>query len=225
MDRAYEWNFAAVARYSDIFINALWVTIQLSVLVVIVGMLAGMLLLALRRMPIPVIPWIATALIEVLRAVPPLVLLVWIYYCLPILTGMGLSSFQTAVIALGLYSAAFYAEIFRAGVQTIDKGLIEAGLSVGMSPGQIFRRIVSPLAFQRVLPPFVSQGVLVIKNTSLAGYISVHELLYQGQRISIEIFRPIEVLTIIALMYIALIVPLSTASNIFEKSYRKRYGL
>ncbi len=221
----YEWNFAALARFRGLFLQALGTTISLSIAVIITGMALGLLLTMIRRSSIPVLPWVAVGFIEVVRAVPPLVLLVWIYYCMPILLGFGLSNYHTTVLSLSLYSAAFYSEIFRAGAQSIDRGLVEAGLSVGMNRVHILGRIVGPLAFQRVLPPFVSQCILVIKNTSLGGYIAVQDLLYQGQRVTNEIFRPLEVLTTVALIYIALIVPLSVFANIHEKAYRKRYGL
>jgi polar amino acid transport system permease protein len=149
--------------------------------------------------------------------------LVWIYYCMPILTGLSLSGFYTAVLALSLYSAAFYSEIFRAGFQSIEKGHIEASLSVGMTRGQILRRITGPLAFQRIFPPLVSQCVLVIKNTSLAGYIAVAEILYQGQQVSIRTFRPLEVLTIVAIIFLIIILPLTLIANKLEAKYRKKY--
>lgn len=222
---SYQWDFASILRFRGLFLQAIGTTVWLSISVVVVGVLLGLLLTAIRRSSIPILPWIVIGFVEVLRAVPPLVLLVWVYYCMPILLGFGLTNYQTTVLALALYSSAFYAEIFRAGAQSIDKGLIEAGQSVGMTRTQVLTRIVGPLAFQRVLPPFVSQCILVIKNTSLGGYIAVQELLYQGQRVSIEIFRPLEVLTMVALIYIAMIVPLSALANRYEKSTRKRYGL
>lgn len=222
---SYDWNFMALWRFRHLFFQAVGTTVVLSLTVIVLGMALGLALTAIRRSSLPVLPWIAIVFIEVVRAVPPLVLLVWVYYCMPILLGVGLTNYQTTVLALAAYSAAFYSEIFRAGAQSIDRGLIEASLSVGMSPLQIFRRVVGPLAFQRVLPPFISQCILVIKNTSLGGYIAVQELLYQGQRVSIEIFRPLEVLTLVALIYIAIIVPLSVFANTWEKANRKRYGL
>lgn len=221
----YDWDFQTVFRYRHLFIDALGTTLSLSILVVAFGVIAGLVLAGMRRAHFAPFVWFATIFTELVRAVPPLVLLVWIYYCMPILLGLSFSAYTTTVVALGLYSAAFYAEIFRAGAQSIEKGLLEAGLSVGMTRPQSFRRITAPLAFQRILPPFVSQCVLVIKNTSLGSYIAVQELLYQGQRVSIETFRPIEVLSTVAVVFIVIIVPLSTFANIYEKRHRTKFGL
>jgi polar amino acid transport system permease protein len=219
----YEWNFAVVLEYREVFLRAIGLTLTLAVTTILCGMALGLALYLLRANAWRVVSGLMAAIVEVLRAVPPLVLLVWIYYCMPILTGLSLTGFQTAVLALSLYSSAFYSEIFRAGFQSIEKGQIEAGFSVGMTRFQILHRITGPLAFQRIFPPLVSQCVLVIKNTSLAGYIAVAEILYQGQQISIRTFRPLEVLTIVALIFLAVILPLTLFANVMEAKYRKKY--
>jgi polar amino acid transport system permease protein len=223
MSSNYEWDFSVVFEYRDVFLRAIGTTLTLAVMTIICGMILGLILYLLRTSSWRPVYGIITAIVEVLRAVPPLVLLVWIYYCMPILTGLSLSGFQTGVLALSLYSSAFYSEIFRAGFQSIDKGQIEAGFSVGMSRTQILRRITGPLAFQRIFPPLVSQCVLVIKNTSLAGYIAVAEILYQGQQVSIRTFRPLEVLTIVAAIFLAIILPLTFLANRMEAKYRRKY--
>lgn len=223
MQPAYEWKFSVLLDYRDVFLRAIGVTITLALTVILCGMAVGLVLYFVRANSWRAVNLAVTAFVEVLRAVPPLVLLVWIYYCLPILTGLSFSGFQTAVIALSLYSAAFYSEIFRAGFQSIEKGQVEAGYSVGMTRLQILRRITGPLAFQRVFPPLVSQCVLVVKNTSLAGYIAVAEILYQGQQVSMRTFRPLEVLTIVALIFLLIILPLTAIANATEAKYRRKY--
>lgn len=221
---SYQWDFSAVARYQHLFVNALGVTLWLSVLIVAFGVVLGLALAMIRRSRWFAVRALAVAFIDVVRAVPPLVLLVWIYYCLPILVGAKLSAFNTTVVALSLYSAAFYAEIIRAGFQSVDRGHIEAGLTVGMGRTQIMTRIVGPLAFQKILPPFVSQCILVIKNTSLGSYVAVQEILYMGQRISSETFRPIEVLTTVALLYIVIIIPATYAISAYERRRDRKMG-
>lgn len=222
-EAAYQWNFQVIWEYRDVFLRAMGVTLSLAGLTVILGALAGLALSLLRMSSHRVVRWPVITWVELLRAVPPLVLVVWIYYCLPILTGLTIPAFQTAVLALALYSSAFFSEIFRAGLQSIDRGLVEAASSVGMSQAQAFRRVVLPLALQRMLPPLVSQCVLVVKNTALAGYIAVADILYQGQQISMQTFRPLEVLTTVALTFLALIIPLTMAANVIEGHFRRKY--
>lgn len=219
----YDWDFSVVWQYRQLFVQAIWTTIELIVLTVVLAITIGFVLALLRMQKNRLLSYPTMAFIEFHRAVPPLVLLVWVYYCLPILIGVSLTAFQTGVIGLAVYMAAFYAEIFRAGLQSIEKGLIEAGHSVGMTNIQILRRITGPLAFQRIFPPFISQGALVIKNTVLASYIAVGELLYEGQRLSIHTFRPMEILTVVALIFVGMILPLTLVANRVEARFRAKF--
>jgi polar amino acid transport system permease protein len=220
----YDWDFSIVWQYRNLFVKALWTTIELIVLTIVLAITIGFVLALLRMRKNPVPRYAAILFIEFHRAVPPLVLLVWVYYCLPILIGVSPTAFQTGVIGLAAYTAAFYAEIFRAGLQSIEKGLIEAGHSVGMTNLQILRRITGPLAFQRIFPPFISQGALVIKNTVLASYIAVGELLYEGQRLSIHTFRPMEILTVVALLFVGMILPLTFLAHRIEARARQKFA-
>jgi polar amino acid transport system permease protein len=220
---AYQWDFQILWQYRALFLDALGTTVYLAVATIVTGVLLGALLVALRRTGIAPLVWVTTVIVELVRAVPPLVLLVWFYYCMPIVLGVSMSAGWTTIFALALYSAAFYAEIFRAGLQSVDVGHNEAGLAVGMSRRQIFTRITGPLAFQKIFAPFISQCVLVVKNTSLAGYIAVSDILYVGQRVSNATFRPIEVLSVVALVYVAIIVPLSALAGVIEKRARAKY--
>ncbi|PLZ02415.1 amino acid ABC transporter permease [Burkholderia sp. WAC0059] len=220
---AYHWDFSVIWEYRDVLLKGLRITLLIALLTILLGVAGGIVLALLRASRLRGLALAVGAVIELVRAVPPLVLLVWIYYCLPILTGLSFSAFHTAVLALAVYSAVFYAEIFRAGIQSIEKGYLEAAHSVGMSRWQILRRIVGPLAFQKIFPPLVSQCVLVVKNTSLVGYVAVADILYQGQQISVQAFRPMEVLTAVAVMFLVIIVPLTVAANLMESHYRRKY--
>lgn len=224
MNQGYTWDFSLIWQYQHLFVEAIGVSALIAVLSIVFGATFGLLLAVLAEGRWKPVSIVLHGFVEIVRAVPPLVIIVWLYYCLPILFDLKVPAFQTTVIALSVYSAAFFAEIFRGGIQSINHGHIEAGLSVGMTRYEIFKRIVGPLAFQQILPPLINQCVLVIKNTSLAGYIAVNDILYVGQRLSNATFRPIEVLTIVALIYIAMIVPLSTAARIYEARMRRKYA-
>lgn len=158
-----------------------------------------------------------------MRAVPPLVLIVWAYYCLPILTGWKVSSYWTCAISLGLYTSVFFAEIFRSGIQSVDVGHVEAGLANGMTPFLVLFRITAPIAFLRVLPAFVGQCVMAIKNSVLGSYIAVGELLYEGQRLGTATFRPLETLTFVAVVFVITILPLSLLAARIERRINNQY--
>lgn len=219
----YQWDFSVLWQYRNVFFPALWTTAYLSAATILVGIVGGLALCWLNLRQNQLIRKMASGLIELIRALPPLVLLVWCYYCVPILLNFRISATITVIGSLGLYAAVFYAEIFRSGIQTVEAGSIEAALACGMSRWTIFRRILMPIAFRNVFPPFISQGILVVKNTSLAGYIAVSDILYMGQRVSNDSFRPLEVLSVVALTFVVLIFPLTVLARHYESRMSKKY--
>jgi len=219
---SYNWSFGTVWLYNHLILEAIGMTLWLSLLTILLTLPLSLVITLIRisrfRLAIYLVRWV----VEIVRSIPPLVFVVWIYYCLPILLGVKLSAIQTVVVALSIYSSVFFAEIFRSGIQSIEKGFLEAAYSAGMTRLTAFRRITAPLAFRNTFPAFISQCVLVLKSTSLASVVAVPELLYIGQRISIEIFRPMEVLTAIALVYIMMVLPLTWIGNHLEQRWIRR---
>jgi polar amino acid transport system permease protein len=213
----YDWNFGIIFQYREIFVTGLYVTVQLTVLSILFSVILGLIVSLFRMSRNPIILYPTVAYIEFLRAMPIMILLVWIYYCLPIILGIKMGGMASSIIALSLYSSAFYAEIFRAGIQSIEKGQIDAAQAVGMTPVLSFRRIVLPQAFRRTLPPFISQCILVFKNTTLCYALAVPEILYQGESLSMDTFRPLEILTIIAIVFVSIVIPITLVVNVLEK--------
>ena len=135
--------------------------------------------------------------------------LVWFYYALPVLTGIQISAAVAATICLSLYGGAFYSEIVRGGIISTDVGQIEAARAIGMRRAQILRRIVLPQALKRMVPPLMSQSIMQLKNTSLLSVLAVPDLLYQGQVVAHETYRPLELYTFIAVAYFAVLLPVT----------------
>jgi len=219
----YHWDFSVLLQYHAILLDGMLMTGKIVAASVTLSIIGGMILAPLRGSSRRLVRFPAQGLIEVVRSVPPLVLIVWAYYCLPILFGLTFSSYWTCVLAIALYGSVFFAEIFRSGLQSVDHGLVEAGLSVGMTPLKVLLRVTGPVAFLRILPAFVSQCVMSIKNSVLASYIATGELLYQGQRLSTATFRPLETLTFVALFFVVTILPLSLLASYAERKIRTRY--
>jgi polar amino acid transport system permease protein len=138
-----------------------------------------------------------------------LVQLVWFYYALPVLTGIEISAIGAATLSLTLYGGAFYSEIVRGGVISIDVGQVEAAKAIGMTPYQAMRRVILPQAFRRMVPPLISQSIMQLKNTSLLSVLAVPDLLYQGQVIAHETYRPLELYTFIAVAYFVILLPVT----------------
>lgn len=205
----YEWNFAYLWEYRQLFVNGLTVTLGYSFLCIVfglaVGLVSGMGGLVKNRLIYLPLKWY----VELFRATPVLVLIIWFYYALPVLIGVAMTPQVAAVLALSLYGGAFYSEIIRGGIISIDEGQSDAARALGMTRFQVMRRVVLPQALRRMTPPLMNQSIMQLKNTSLLSVLALPDLLYQGQAVAHETYRPLEAYTLIALMYIAILLPAS----------------
>jgi polar amino acid transport system permease protein len=147
--------------------------------------------------------------VECVRAVPLLVLLLWVYYGLPVVFGLQFSVFTAGVISLALSDTAFEAEIFRAGIQSIPRGQTEAAQSVGLTPWQTMRLVVLPQAIRRILPALGNQFVYVLKMSSLVSVVGYQELTRRANELTLVEYRPLEIYTMLVLEYLALILVVS----------------
>lgn len=195
------------------------VTLQLTVCSAVLGMIGGCLLGIARLAPYGFLGWISRAYIDFFRGTPLLVQIFMIYFGLPALaqqvfgTPLSLQAFPAAVLALSLNSAAYIAEIVRAGIQSIDLGQSEASQSLGLSSLQTMRYVIFPQALRRMLPPLGNEFVALLKDTSLAAVISLGEVLYQGKLIVATNYRAFEIYTGVAIIYLVLTI---IASRIFS---------
>ncbi|SUE44674.1 amino acid ABC transporter permease [Roseomonas gilardii] len=213
----YEWDFYFIWGYRWLFLQGLGVTIAFTVGIVLIGLVVGLVAGLGRLAPYAIVRWIAQAYIEVFRCTPVLVQLVWFYYALPILSGIDMSATSAAVLALSLYGGAFYAEIIRGGIVSIDAGQREAAEALGMTPGQSMRRIILPQAIKRMIPPLMNQSIIQFKNTSLVSVLAVPDLLYQGQAIAHDTYRPLETYSLVAVIYFAVLFPLTLLVQYLER--------
>jgi len=213
----YTFNFEMLWGYRWLFLNGTLVTIGLTAAVVVLGLLLGLVGGLAQLSRFAVLRWISWAYIELFRCTPLLVQLLWFYYALPMLTGIQIDAVTASVLTLSLYGGSFYAEVIRGGVVSIEAGQTEAGLALGMTPAKVMRRIVLPQAVKRMIPPLMNQSIIQFKNTSLVSVVAVPDLLYQGQVAATDTFRPLEVYTIVALIYFVVLVPLTAIAKRGEK--------
>jgi polar amino acid transport system permease protein len=213
----YKWDFSFLWAYRQILILGLTWTVALTIALVALGLLIGLVVGLGRLTPSRWLRAPLTAYVEVFRCTPVLVQLIWFYYALPILTGINLSTTTACILALALYGGAFYSEIIRGGIVSIDHGQTEAGQALGMTSTQVMRRIVLPQALKRMVPPLMNHSIIQLKNTALVSVLAVPELLYQGQAIALDTYRPLEVYSLIALMYFVVLYPSTLVAQILEK--------
>jgi len=203
----YEWSFGFLWRYTGLFWTGVQVTLAYTVGTVLLGLAIGLVLGLARLVPSR---WVAVplvAFIELFRCTPLLVQIVWFYYALPVILNVQVPAVVAATLVLSLYTAAFYAEIFRGGIVSIERGQWDAARALGLRWGPMMRRVVLPQAVRRMVPPFLNQSIIQLKNTSLVSTIAVPDLLYQGTLITSDTYKPLEVYTVVALIYFALLFP------------------
>ena len=176
----------------------------------------GMVWALMRVSRFPVLIWISSSMINLLRGIPIIVLLFYIYFVLPDM-GLSLSSLDAAIIGLGLAYSAYQAENFRAGIEAIDKGQVEAAMSMGMSWGLTMRRVVLPQAVKIMLPPYGNIMIMMLKDSSQASTITVAELALQGKLIASSSFKNATVFSLVAIMYLVMCIPLILLVRHLEK--------
>jgi polar amino acid transport system permease protein len=194
------WRFLA---------SGLWLTVLLSITAVTASFIFG-LAVALWRLYGP--GWLKALLvfyIDSMRAIPVFVVLVWIYFAVPIISGHTFAPFWAALTGITIHVAAYVAEVIRAGLTSIRKGQIQAGLAIGMSSPQILRHILLPQAIVRMLPAFGSIISVTIKDTAIAAVIAVPELMRQAETLAGQSYRPIEIFTTVMVIYFLIIFPIT----------------
>lgn len=194
-------------------------------LIVALGSLALSTVLGLvwALMRVSGIGWLATTakiVVNTLRGIPILVQLFYIYFVLPEF-GIALSALQAAIIGLGIAYSAYQSENFRAGIEAIDHGQIEAAQSIGMGWGMTMRRVILPQAIRLVLPPYGNIMVMMLKDSSQASTITVAELTLQGTLIASSTFKNMTVYTLVALLYLAMCLPLMALVSWLERRFGK----
>ena len=212
-----EFDWKVIIDYFPDLLAGVKVTLSITIFSLLIGLVFGLALALARISGWKIISWPAYVYIEFFRTTPPLVQIVWFYFVVPVIIGMELSAFLAASIALGLNIAAFLGEIFRAGIQGIDKTQIDATRVLGLSSKDSYRYVILPQAFRIVLPPTTTTIMLLMKGTSLATAIGTLELMRVGQLISLETFRPFEILTTVALIYFLITYPVAYGMRRLER--------
>ena len=176
----------------------------------------GLVWALMRVSGIGILTGFSGALINVIRGIPIIVLLFYLYFVMPEF-GVTLTALQAAILGLGIAYSAYQAENFRAGIEAIDKGQIEAAQAIGMGWWQTMRRVVLPQAVKIVLPPYGNIMIMMLKDSSQASTITVAELALQGKLIASSTFKNTSVFTLVALMYLTMSIPLILLVRHFEK--------
>jgi polar amino acid transport system permease protein len=210
-----------LAEYLPILAKGALVTVEVFACALVVATVLGMVWALMRVSAMPALSGFSKVLINTIRGIPILVQLFYIYFVFPEI-GIQLSAFQAGVIGLGFAYSCYMAEVFRAGIEAVDPGQVEAAQSLGMSRALILWRVVLPQAFKIALPPYGNTCIMLLKDTSQTSIITVAELSFQGKLIASSTFKNTEVFTLVAVWYLAMCVPLIVLVGRLEKKLGRK---
>jgi len=212
--------FLADARaFAPVLLQGLLVTLELTVCALTLSLALGVMWVVMGRARFAPLRWISGTVITVVRGIPIIVQLFFIYFVLPDF-GLDLPPFLAGVLGLGLAYSVYQAENIRGGIGAVDKGLIEAGEALGMNRFTLWRRVVLPLGLRHALPSIGNTMVMLLKDTSIASTITIAELTREGQLLAISTFKNGSVYALIAVLYLAASLPLSALVRTLERKGR-----
>jgi polar amino acid transport system permease protein len=213
----YTFRWDVVFSNLPFLLSGVWMTLLISAATLVISVVLGMALAMADMSRLWVLRALARVWGEGVRNTPILVQLLWMYYVLPIVFGLMISAFTACVIGLSIYSSAFIAEVYRAGIQAVPRGHLEAAQVLGMSRFDSFVRIVVPQAVRTILPPLAGNFVQLIKYSSLAAVLSVADVTKRAMELSAATFRPLETFSAVAVIYFAICWPLTQAIRMWER--------
>ena len=202
-------------------LSGLTTAIYISIISIVISILIGLLIAIPSLSKNRFLTYLNIGYVEIVRAIPLLVLILWIYYGLPIMTGISFSPFVSGIIALSISESAFQAEIFRAGINSIKKAQWEAGSSLGLGFFRKLRLVILPQAIKNILPAIGNQFVYVLKMSSLVSIIGIGDLTRKANELVVTTYRPLEIYTFLILEYLILILIVSYLVRKLEKKLQK----
>ncbi|WP_181150063.1 amino acid ABC transporter permease [Ensifer aridi] len=219
------FNFAVVLKFREALLLGLWTTLKLTLICIVLGCVLGFLLALARTSKSAILRGVSGVYVEFFRGTPVLVQLFWIFFCLPLILGVELSNMASGIIALTLYMGAISSETFRASLKSVGREQLDACVALGLSPWVRTTSVVLPQAVLRAAPTLLSNCVSLFKESALVSAVGMADLMFVGQNISNNTARPVEVLTVVALIYFVIAFPLTRAVTVVEQRILKRLAV
>jgi polar amino acid transport system permease protein len=213
------WHDAV--EFTPILLQGAWVTVQVTLGALVLATLLGLFWALLRVSHSKILSRTSSTIVNIIRGIPILVQLFYIYFVLPDL-GIQLNAYQAGVIGLGIAYSSYMSEVFRAGIEAIDLGQVEAAQSIGMNRRLIMTRVVLPQAFRIALPPYGNNLIMLLKDSSQTSAITVAELAMQSKLIAASTFKNMTVFTLGAIAYLVMSVPLIILVARLEKRFGRK---
>ena len=220
----YKVNFFFVFRKFDTLLDGLVVSVELTILSIAIGLTLGFVIALLQMSPIRVVALVAKGFVEFFRCTPALIQIIWIFYCIPIFFDVFISPFASGLLALSLNLAAFNAEAYRSTIQAIPRDHIDTGIALGLTPIQRAINIIFPQSFLMAVPVLITNGVGIFQQSALVSVVAIADLMYQGKMLATQTYRPIETLTMVAVIYFVVALPITLSVKVVEEKISKKIG-
>lgn len=209
MTLALDFSFLTPQILSSYVLKGLLFSLELTLIAMLGGIILGTLLALMRLSSLPWLSWPAAAYVNTMRSIPLVMVILWFFLLIPLLTGRPLGAEISAMVTFTLFEAAYYSEIMRAGIQSIPRGQIYAGYALGMTYGQTMRYVVLPQAFRNMLPVLLTQTIILFQDTSLVYAIGAYDLLKGFEIVGKNFNRPVETYLVAAAIYFVISFTLS----------------
>ena len=220
----YQFSFPVISEYIWVLLRGLATTLEFTVICILLGVALAFFICLLRISRFRVLRIISTAYVEFFRCTPVLIQLFWIFFCLPIIIGVEINNFASAVIALTLFMGAIGSETFRSAIQGISRDQLDTGVALGLSTTQRIRYILFPQAIRISIPTLLSNCFSLFKESALVSTVGMSDLMYVGQNVSNTTARPVEILTTVALLYFIVAFPLTRLVSLVERRLANKIG-
>lgn len=211
-----------IIRHLPELLQGVKLTMLLVLISLAIGAVLGLVACLGKLLERGLLYWIASGYVMVMRGIPEMVVMFWIYYCGPLILDTRLSSFSAATASMSLYAGAFLAEIFRAGILAVPRGQSEAARALAIPELSVWAEVILPQALRMMIPAFIGLVTLVVKISGLASAIGVGELVYEATIVSGQTYRHFELFTAIGIFYFMLIFPLSLLAQSYERKLARK---
>ena len=216
----YDFNFSILLDYGPYLAGGVWYSVLVAFPSIAIATVLGLVLAAFHLSKLRALRVIGAVYVDIFRTLPVVVLLIWVHYVLPILGGFGLSPVESSILALSMNGSALACEAYRGGLQAIPDTQRQAAWSLGMSKFDILRYVIVPQGFFSTLPALTNVHITIIKNVTVTVLIAVPEIMFRAQELTVQFFRPLELYTGAAVIYVALILSFTVAMRRLERLRR-----
>jgi len=220
MPTAYQINWNPVLDHRHAFLLGAWLDVWITLISFALACALGIAVALFRNSGLRTLSWPAFVYVQLVRAVPLLVFLYWVYFGLAILAGVAFTSTQAAIIALAVTGSAYTAETFRAAISSVERGHVEAATALGFTRRASFLHVVFPQAIRIALPPLGNTAIGLLKGATLVSIIGVPDMVYQAQQINLDYFTPFEPFTAVAVILVVLVAVFSAITTGLERLLR-----